>query len=70
MLEAGHPLVVVSENDMAKALGNTLRACMTRRYPLVSIDSVWANDGDYIDIGRPAASGNVLPVIVKTLLFV
>jgi len=70
MLEAGHPLVVVSENDMAKALGNTLRACMTRRYPLVSIDSVWVNNGDYIDIGRPAASGNVLPVIVKTLLFV
>ena len=70
MLEAGHPLVVVSENDMAKGLGNTLRACMTRRYPLVSIDSVTVNNGDYIDIGRPAASGNVLPVIVKTLLFV
>jgi len=70
MLEAGHPLVVVSENDMAKALGNTLRACMSRRSPLVSIDSVTVRDGDYIDIGRPAASGNVLPVIVKTLLFV
>ncbi|MCL2684538.1 MAG: ethanolamine ammonia-lyase reactivating factor EutA, partial [Synergistaceae bacterium] len=70
MLEAGHPLVVVSENDMAKALGNTLRACMTRRCPLVSIDSITVKDGDYIDIGRPVASGNVLPVIVKTLLFV
>ena len=70
MLEAGHPLVVVSENDMAKALGNTLRTCMTRRSPLVSIDSVIVNNGDYIDIGRPIASGSVLPVIVKTLLFI
>ena len=70
MLDAGHPLVVVSENDMAKALGNTLRACMKRRSPLVSIDSVKVSNGDYIDIGRPVASGSVLPVIVKTLLFV
>jgi ethanolamine utilization protein EutA len=70
MLSAGYPLVVTSENDLAKVLGNTLRARMTRRYPLVSIDSIRVSNGDYIDIGRPAASGNVLPVIVKTLLFV
>jgi ethanolamine utilization protein EutA len=70
MLSAGHPLVVVSENDLAKVLGNTLRARMPFRSPLVSIDSIRVSNGDYIDIGRPAASGNVLPVIVKTLLFV
>lgn len=70
MLAAGYPLVVVSENDLAKVLGNTLRARMTRPSPLVSIDSIRVSNGDYIDIGRPAASGNVLPVIVKTLLFV
>jgi ethanolamine utilization protein EutA len=70
MLDAGYPLVVVSENDLAKVLGNTLRARMTRRSPLVSIDSIRVSNGDYIDIGRPAAAGNVLPVIVKTLLFV
>ncbi|MDR1580975.1 MAG: ethanolamine ammonia-lyase reactivating factor EutA [Synergistaceae bacterium] len=70
MLASGHPLVVVSENDLAKVLGNTLRARMTRRSPLVSIDSIRVSNGDYIDIGLPAASGNVLPVIVKTLLFV
>ncbi|MDR3164332.1 MAG: ethanolamine ammonia-lyase reactivating factor EutA [Synergistaceae bacterium] len=70
LLAAGHPLVVVSENDLAKVLGNTLRARMTRRSPLVSIDSIRVSNGDYIDIGRPAASGSVLPVVVKTLLFV
>jgi ethanolamine utilization protein EutA len=70
MIDAGYPLVVVSENDMAKALGNTIRACMTRRAGIVSIDSIRVSNGDYIDIGKPVAGGNVLPVIIKTLLFV
>jgi ethanolamine utilization protein EutA len=70
MTRAGYPLVVISENDIAKVLGNTLRSCMNARFSIVSIDSVTVSNGDYIDIGKPVSSGRVLPVIVKTLLFV
>ncbi|MGN0708738.1 MAG: ethanolamine ammonia-lyase reactivating factor EutA [Anaerovoracaceae bacterium] len=63
------PLVVVIENDIAKALGNALKLRMDKRRKLICIDSIFARDGDYIDIGEPVANGTVLPVITKTLIF-
>lgn len=67
--KAGFPLVVICENDMAKILGQTLRARMATQRPLICIDAVRVDNGDYIDIGQPAGHGSVLPVVIKTLLF-
>ena len=36
--------------------------------PLVSLDSVLLPDGAYLDIGAPLAGGQVLPVVIKTLI--
>lgn len=60
------PIVVVIENDFAKALGQVLRRSFPGR-PVVCIDGIRARDGDYIDIGTPVAQ--VIPVVVKTLIF-
>lgn len=63
------PLIVIVEKDLAKALGQTLRAKSAGQRDVVCIDTVKVENGDYIDIGRELAGGKVVPVIVKTLLF-
>jgi ethanolamine utilization protein EutA len=61
-------LIVVVEEDLAKSLGQALRAALPSR-KIVSLDSVKVENGDYIDIGQPVAGGRVVPVVVKTLVF-
>lgn len=61
------PLVVVTERDIAKVLGQTLQS--KTNMPIVCIDSVSLSDGDYIDIGKPIAEGMAVPVVIKTLVF-
>jgi ethanolamine utilization protein EutA len=63
------PIIVMVDEDMAKALGHSISANLPPRYPFICIDSVKVDNGDYVDIGLPVAEGAVLPVIVKTLVF-
>lgn len=63
------PLVVVIENDLAKVMGQTLRSQLGFSRDVICIDTIKVENGDYIDIGRELAEGNVVPVIVKTLVF-
>ena len=68
-LPRGAPAVVALERDMAKALGGAMRALLQGRRPVVCIDGVRMENGDYVDLGRPLMEGLVVPVVVKTLLF-
>lgn len=63
------PIIVMVDEDMAKALGYALSAHLPKDYPFICLDSVKVENGDYVDIGLPVAEGAVLPVIVKTLVF-
>ncbi len=69
ILELNLPLIIIVENDIAKALGQTMKAQLGYKKDIVCIDSVRVENGDYIDIGNSIANGKVVPVIVKTLLF-
>ncbi len=69
IIESPHPLLLVLENDVAKALGHAINVQLRHSKPLVCIDGIQTLNGDYIDIGEPIADGRVVPVVCKTLLF-
>lgn len=62
-----NPIIVITECDCAKAIGLLLRNSPGECRPVVCLDKIQVDNGDFIDIGRPI--GGVVPVIVKTLIF-
>jgi ethanolamine utilization protein EutA len=61
---AGGRILLAVEADMAKALGQAL--ALNTEKPVLCIDRVRLQDGDYLDVGAPV--GPALPVVVKTLV--
>ena len=66
--KAGFPLIVIVEADLAKVLGQSLRAGEPAA-AVICIDQLQVKEGDYIDIGRSIAGGTVVPVVIKSLVF-
>ena len=67
-LPEGAPLLVLTEQDYAKVLGQALRRRLHGR-PVLCIDGIQVEEGDYLDLGNPILGGIALPVVVKTLIF-
>jgi len=67
-LPARQPLIIITDHDYARALGQTVKSFIPK-HPLLVIDQVGLQEGDYIDIGRPMLDGRVVPLSVKTLVF-
>ncbi len=63
------PLLLLVEEDMAKALGQLLRPLLPAGQGLLVLDCLRASEHDFLDIGRPVAGGLAVPVVVKTLVF-
>lgn len=62
-------LILVLEEDIGKAIGQALHHRLKEKCSVICIDGISCGSGDFIDLGEPVASGNVIPVIVKTLIF-
>jgi len=61
-------IAVLSEGDIAKALGQSLERQFGESVRVISIDQIKVEQGDYVDLGEPI-SGMMIPVVVKTLAF-
>jgi ethanolamine utilization protein EutA len=64
--DSREPLIVIVEQDFAKALGQTIKQ-MVHGNPVICIDKIKAANGNYVDIGNSIAG--VVPVVIKTLVF-
>jgi ethanolamine utilization protein EutA len=63
------PLVILTERDMAKALGQLISVRLSGDRALAVLDSIRAEDHAYIDLGMPLMDGIAVPVVIKTLIF-
>ena len=61
------PWVVVTREDMAKALGQTLQSLCPGS--LLCLDGLGLTPESYLEVGRPIGGGAAYPVIQKTLIF-
>lgn len=70
IIKNNKPIVIIIEIDMAKSLGIALKYKLKENYPIICVDNVVVENGDYIDIGLPIGNeGMVVPVMIKTLIF-
>lgn len=68
-LDAGHPLVLVTDGDIGGLLGMQARSEETIAGAIVSIDGIRLSEFDFIDIGDVIRSTGAAPVVIKSLLF-
>jgi len=68
-LAAGLPLVLLIDGDIGMSLGRIIRNEIAPAADAIAIDGVQLKQFDYVDIGRVIEATNVVPVIIKSLLF-
>lgn len=68
-IDAGHPLYLMLDGDIALTLGTLLHDELDVRTPILVIDGLQLGDFDYIDIGKLRYPSNTVPVTIKSLLF-
>jgi ethanolamine utilization protein EutA len=68
-LAAGLPLVLLIDGDIGMSLGRVIRYETAPAANVIAIDGVQLKQFDYVDIGRIIEFTNVVPIIIKSLLF-
>jgi ethanolamine utilization protein EutA len=68
-IASGRPIVLVMEGDVAKTLGRLLRTELDVTGDVVSLDGIQLREFDFVDIGAMVQPTNVVPLVIKSLLF-
>jgi len=68
-LQEGMPLVLLIDGDVGKSLGRVIRHEIAPTADVIAIDGVQLKEFDYVDIGNVIELTNVVPIIIKSLLF-
>lgn len=66
-LEAIQPYVIICGNDVAAALGQTMRKYSEAE--VIVLDGIFDSEGDFIDIGQMLPNMQSVPVVLKDLVF-
>ena len=69
LIEAGQPLFIMLDGDVAQTLGRMLHREMNVKSDILAIDGVTLWDFDYIDLGRIRLPSMTVPVTIKSLVF-
>ncbi|UCE10512.1 MAG: ethanolamine ammonia-lyase reactivating factor EutA [Candidatus Thorarchaeota archaeon] len=62
-------VILLFQTDIGKMVGLTTRRETSIQHNIISLDELFLEEGDWIDIGPPLHSGQVFPVTVKSLVF-
>jgi len=63
------PLVLMIDGDIGRTLGHILEHELAVRRDVVSIDGIQLREFDFVDIGEVIRPADVVPVVIKSLLF-
>ncbi|MHA3963894.1 MAG: ethanolamine ammonia-lyase reactivating factor EutA [Candidatus Thorarchaeota archaeon SMTZ1-45] len=68
-ISEGRMVILLFESDIGKMVGLMTRQETSIQRNLISLDELFLEVGDWIDIGAPLQEGQVFPVTVKSLVF-
>jgi ethanolamine utilization protein EutA len=63
------PLILIVDRDVGRLLGHILEHELGVGRGVISIDGIELRELDYVDIGAPLEPADVVPVVIKSLLF-
>jgi ethanolamine utilization protein EutA len=63
------PLVLMIDGDVGRTLGRILTEEIALGRPVISIDGIQLKEFDFVDIGAVIRPAEVVPVVIKSLLF-
>ncbi len=68
-IRGSQALVLMLDGDIGKTIGNILTRECGVKADIISVDGVALKEFDYVDIGEMIKPTNVVPLVIKSLLF-